>query len=372
MVTKKTSTEDVKKVSSLAEPKAGAKKGKTTATTSAKKTLTRKESAVKVVGAKVEKAPKTGKVTAKKETAIPETPSQDVVSTVLEKKAKNEAKKSKKAVKTVDYELVTDETKDASAANIKSKRNTVKENAQKAEAKKFIDMKGEALEQTECSKKCCFLTGVKNLFGAWIDAYKRVFDYKSRTNRYTFWAFMLVNMFFTFLLAIPYQRANINALFAGKLLNPAYVWGYWIFIVIEMFVYLALYVRRLHDTGEGGWKGYFRPMTYSILTILALIVVAERLDVDANSAYGLKEALLGIVLIVLLFINLYYLFKTIIAVSFIEEDNEDNAYGIASTLSACQKKTFLRCATLYIILTFIYMTTVWALVYFMSFSVMLR
>ncbi len=368
MVTKNTSKEDVKKVSAPVEQKPSVKNEK-----NATETSVAKPAKIKSTAAKTKRA-------AVKNSVVPSVENKDVVSSVLETKSKNEAKKAGKAVrtktvKTVSNEISAEENKGVKAVYVKNKRQAAKANAQKAEAKKFMTMKDEASEQNVCLHKCCICEGVKNMFAAWIDGYKKIFDYKSRTNRYEFWAFMLINLIFTILISIPYQRANMTAMFTGEDFKFVYFLAYWAFVIVEMLIYLSLYVRRLHDTGADGWKGYFRPLTYSALAIIALVAVGQQISpaaTDLSYHPGMRESLLGLALIILLLINLYYLCKTFIGAGFVEEDREDNAYGTAKLLDSCRKGKFLRYAALYITFMSIYMIAIWVFIYYMSLAAILQ
>ena len=344
MVTKKTSNEDVKKVSTSVKAK------KTV------KPAVKKPEAEKATAAKVS----VKKVAAKKAKTdhMPATANKDVVDTVLEIKAKNETKKAAKSkTATVLNETISEVAeKGAKATFTKTKRDAVKENAQKAEAKKFMAMKEENVAQSNGS--CCFcLCGLKNAFAAWLDAYKKIFTYKSRTNRCDFWAFMLINFLVMLCVIIPYEYSNYSTLLYGTSITPAKIYAYWAFSIIELFVYLALYVRRLHDTGIGGWKGFFAPMTYSALGLVVLAFAGNYvipMDQPVSKNASMIASLLGIAVIILLLINLFYLIKTFIAAGFMEEDRAENAYGAPKFMDDCCKGKILCYATWYALLMVIY------------------
>lgn len=372
MVNKKTSDNDVKKISTAENTKTAKKSSKTVKAT---KPEIKKATEKKVVPATVKKTSKATsavKTTKKVSENVPSVENHDVVASVLEVKAKNEAKKAAKTVKVkaavVNSGASAGENKGENAAQLRNKRGALKENVQKAEAKKFMSLKEEtALEPESCCNKCCCFSGLKTFFVAWLDGYRKIFNYKSRTNRYDFWAFMLLNLVIVTLISLPYHLADIAAYASGQKLPLIIDCLYWGFSFFIMLAYLALYVRRLHDAGYDAWKGFFRPMTYSILGIVVLAIVGHLfLSPDDNNGVA---ALLGGSIVILLLVNLYYLCKTFIASGFMEEEAEENAYGAAKLLKACGKRKFLRYATLYLIISIFYMILILSVQYY--FSIML-
>ncbi len=363
MVTKKTSKEDVKKVSTPAAADEKKQPAKKTGSAAEKKTSA---AALK-------------KSTAKKAAKADYTPiaaNKDVAASVLDIKAKNEAKKAakqskSKAAGTAQKDAVVEE-KGGKAVSTRSKRDAVKENAQKAEAKKFMALK-ESEPEKECLKCCCF-SGLKNMFAAWFDAYKKILDYKTRSSRYDFWAYMLINLFISLLIAIPYQSAKYEAIFNGGEVSVVFQSLYWTVSVVMLLASLALFVRRLHDMGESGWKGFFRPMTFSALGLIALTVVGNALfpdNVTTEDVESLSASLLGIGILVLLLINFYYLCKTTIAVAFMEGEQAENAYGLPLFADDCTKAKILRYASLYTVIFLIYMAAMLVVIYYLSMAMLL-
>lgn len=355
MVTKKTSKEDVKKVSEPVEAE------KAVVKPAAKRTVAAKTTAAKTPAKKT-----AAKKAAKKVDYTPITANKDVVDAVMEIKAKNGTKKTVKAKPAVAQntkkDAVAAETieKGAKAVSAKNKRNALKENAQKAEAKKFMALKEENAAESCCAVSCC-LCGLKNVFAAWLDAYKNIFTYKARTNRCDFWAFMLINFILMLFVIVPYEYSNYNALMYGVPVAPAKVYAYWAFSGIELLVYLALYVRRLHDTGANGWKGFFGPMTYSALGLIVLAVAGNYVLPDNQSVSenaDIASSLLGLGVLILLLINLFYLIKTFIAVGFMEEERAENAYGTPKFVDDCCKGKILRYASWYTLLAIIYIIVI--------------
>ncbi len=375
MVNKKTTDKDVKKVSTAVAENTAKKNSKTTnkeTMTKAKKPAAKKVSESVAKDAAVVKTTRKVTSASKKATvktgSVPMKENTDVVASVLETKAQNEAKKVAKTIKVktavVNSGASVGKNNGVEAAAVRSKRGALKENVQKAEAKKFMDLKENTLsEQEVCTGKCCFLSGIKTFFAAWLDGYRKIFQYNGRTNRYDFWAFMLVNFVLFLFITIPYQLANFVALANEQYLPTAVEFVYWGLFFVIMLACISLYVRRLHDAGYNSWEGFFRPMTYSILGIIALIIVGQ-ISVPADdiaTTSDWRSSALGWGLIVLLLINLYYLCKTFIAAAFMEEDAV-NAYGEPKLLKDCSKKKVVRYATLYLILSIFY--TVFLIIHF--------
>ncbi len=363
MVSKKTSDNDVKKVSTATTSDTAKKSSRTskkivTATTASKaadkkavSAATHEAAAVKSVK-KVTPAPKKAAV---KTNNVPVKENKVAVSPASEVKKTTKTVKAKATV--VNSGISAGKNSGEKAAMLRNKRGALKENVQKAEAKKFMDMKDNTvLEQEACGGQCCFISGAKTFFRAWVDGYRKMFNYKSRTNRYDFWAFMLLNFVLVSLITFPYQLMDIFALTSRWTLPPVINYAYLGFSLIVTLAYLSLFVRRLHDAGYNGWKGFFGPMTYSILGIVALIIVGH-LVFQEDKISEQRADLFELGLMVLLLINLYYIFKTFIAASFMEEDAE-NAYGLPKLLSDCDKKKVLRYAALYVVVSVLYMAVI--------------
>lgn len=335
MVTQKTSKDDMKKIS---EPIKSASKKTKSADVKAD------------VAAKKPVAKKTPKVD-----NTPVVANKDVVASVLEIKAKNEAKKATKPAKTVKAASpVVMEEKGARAISTKNKRDIVKGNAQKAEARKFLEQKEEESAQNRCSRPVGYRkNGWKEIFEAWIDGYKNMFNYKERTSRFDFWSFMLVNFFVTLFIVAPYDWTIFNAQATKTVVNPSIILAYWLFTLFEILVYLPLFVRRLHDINYSGWKGYFRELIYFSVGLIALMIIGNKTYLTATDA---TNAFWGIAFLGVFFFALYYSLKIFITAGFIEGDYEDNAYGTPTAADRFCKRRILRMATVYILLATIYLT----------------
>lgn len=268
------------------------------------------------------------------------------VEEVLQIKAKNDekamvksqAKTTKKTVKKEKTETLADKVNVAKKSN---RREEVKENALKAEAKKFKQLKEEA-QKEECSHL--------SIWTAFVDGYKNIFTYKGRTSRYDYWAFMLANLVFCLVFL-----GGLVAL--GNVATPIVLGStFLIFATVQLFVYLALMVRRLHDTGHDAWKGFFAPMTYSALAYLALSYILKYISFnDVSNSYVVFGLALSVFNLILALINSYYLIKTYIVASFIEEDKNANEFGLYRA-SDMNKTIFY--ASLYFVLTFVVIAVV--------------
>lgn len=353
MVTKKTANENVKNV---ATPVANKK--------NAPKSSVKKASAPKPV----------------KNGATPITENKDIVSSVLEIKAQNEAKKTSKTVSDKK------ETKQKSApfakgnkvSSAKVKKDAVKEKVQQAEAKKFVALKEEKALEVSDKKACpccCVLSGFAQAFKAWGRGYKNIFNYKGRTSRYDYWAFMLINLILSLFVILPFQAYNINTLVTHTTMAPNIVYAYWGFLLVEILVYFSLTIRRLHDTGASGWKGFFRPMTYTILGVVVLAVIAGTFfqqDTVPPQENSVSENLLAMGVFLLLLMNFYYVIKIFIAAGFMEEEKNENAYGVPTFIDDCCRAKILRFSSLYLLIFFIYLAVMMTIQYYLAFSLLMN
>lgn len=114
------------------------------------------------------------------------------------------------------------------------KKTTVKA---KTPAKKVVNAKAPAQAKKVASvKKPAF---EHDLFACYYNAFQRYFDFKGRTGRYGYWAFVAIN----FLIA-----SIIFCFVSGGI--PALDSLYSMIVLIPSW---ALSVRRLHDINKSGW-----------------------------------------------------------------------------------------------------------------------
>lgn len=343
MVSKKAQDNEVNKKPA----KASAKKGKESAALVSKAPL---ESENSGETKKKAAAAKSRVKTAKTEASVLKT-HLTPVDEVLEIKAHNEEKKLAKAEKkSLSKAKANDEEgeKGNKAVSASVKHAEIKEKALKAEAKKFISAKVDALEEDTPSRAC-------GIFNAWGRAYKNIFDFKSRTSRYEFWSFMLIN--FVLLSVVIWSAGTwlFRSFYNTGMINW---WGVGIggiILVVEFAVYLALIVRRLHDTGKCAWRGNFRPLVYSLLLSLALSFGGDYIipysDAEIYGGENTTAAILGIVygliLLAVMFCYIYYAARLFLTAGFYEEDQEANAFGAPCFTEDCFKDKSFKYAALY-------------------------
>lgn len=259
-------------------------------------------------------------------TQVPVKADVNPVKDVLEIKAHNAEKKAQKAAtKALKEAKVSASEKGAKVIASPKKVAEVKENAQKATLKNFEQVKSERnAEKSVASSK-------SGLWAAFINGYKKIFNFSGRTSRYEFWAFMLSNLIVASL-ALPLLLWGAALLVkSGTAILAVLVLA----LVVEVVVFLSLTVRRLHDAGVSAWKGYFRPVIASFLTLLLMIFGAMGL-VSVVGEDALKETLwqcisvfYGLVFIAMMIVFMYYTSKIGIVSSYYEGESTDNLYGSA-------------------------------------------
>jgi uncharacterized membrane protein YhaH (DUF805 family) len=110
---------------------------------------------------------------------------------------------------------------------------------------------------------------------AWyLQIWKQLGDYKTRSPRKVFWMFFLIN--FLLFLAI-----GIIGIVIATLSDDA---GFWFPLALSLILIclstpasLALTVRRLHDSGKSGWfiLLYFVPVVGGLIMIILLCLESE-------------------------------------------------------------------------------------------------
>lgn len=246
------------------------------------------------------------------------------VKDVLEIKAHNAEKKAAKAAKKAIKKAAKDSVseKGAKAAVSRAKVATVKENAQKAAVKKFTETKHE----TKFEK-----TAKDGLWAALVNGYKNIFNFSGRTSRYEFWAFMLSNLI-TVAIALPILLWSAALVIKSGIA----VLGVLMFVFIaEILVFLSITVRRLHDTGVSAWKGYFKSVVMSCVTLVLMVVLAVVITSTISSEqlntipWRVVSVFYGLLFTATIFIFMYYITKVSIVSSYYEGEDSDNAYGAA-------------------------------------------
>lgn len=223
----------------------------------------------------------------------------------------------------------------------RNKHDELKDNALKTHLKKFTALKEKIAETpVTCADKCCCFKSFYCSLKAWGRAYANIFNFKGRTSRYEFWAFMLINYFLLLLAG--------NVIF-----NSVGVVGLSIFFLLEFVIYLMLYIRRLHDTGLSAWNGFFRPLC-SAFILLLIVSFVEKTWVDGKDSTSWEAITASLAYIVFAVSFLYYMLKIFLCSAFFEEQKDENAFGKALYFEDCYKKRSLCFAVWY---TIIFMIT---------------
>lgn len=272
------------------------------------------------------------------------------------KALKKAAKKDVKTLKAADQSASIsseDEKGSKPLADTKKRRNVIN-SAQKTAERKFAELKAqEENDEAKASCSCCCSSFCNGAFGAWADAYKNIFNFKGRASRFEFWSFILINFFVSLafiwgIILLPYNSSDsYEMLVAGVMIA---------FMVVQTIINLSLSVRRIHDTGNSAWKGFYRPLVCVIVLIMALGFASDYYLPDEDSFKADTHtdflSVLGILLVLAILgvIYLYYLFKMIITVCFIEEDTNVLEWGEARYTDALYKKRALRYAAIYFVI----------------------
>ena len=123
-------------------------------------------------------------------------------------------------------------------------------------------------------------------------------------------------IFLTFVTAAIYVVSPVRFVSRIDSVSPIYRE---IFLLIQFLVYLSLLVRRLHDTGRKLWKEFFRPITFSFLLLIGTSLLY---NIFFNDLVGFAFEIAFLAFI-------YYIVKTSIFASYVEEERTDNEYGVA-------------------------------------------
>ncbi|MBR2273386.1 MAG: DUF805 domain-containing protein [Alphaproteobacteria bacterium] len=188
------------------------------------------------------------------------------VDQVLEIKAHNEEKKVVKATRKMPKAVRSQSKGKINPKQAMRSRDTalaVKSAAQQATAKKQAAVKN----HPDNKPQYAFDTPKIGVWAAWVRAYKNIFNFKGRTSRYEFWAFMLINLFAVCIFTVI--PVLLTAITGSQTLGLFCVLA---FLLLEVIIYLSAIVRRIHDTGCSAWKGNFRPFVwFSLIMLLALL-----------------------------------------------------------------------------------------------------
>lgn len=287
----------------------------------------------------------------------------DPMAAVMAVKEKNETKKSNKAKAAVAKKEAVAEKKGVKSENSRQKRAEVKEKAQKAEASKFMNKKAET--KSDDGNTCQKCNGCQTL-KAFVDGYVNIFNYSGRTSRFEFWGFGFVNM----LLAIIVGAISFPLLIDVEPTVGVGIASSVLLFVIALIILLAglsITVRRLHDVGFKGWKGFFAPLTYTFIVLCGLfgwaqyeifsIMKSGGFDLSNDLLIAMQYAIMTanktafgigfICFVIALLIHIYYLFKTFIVVGFFEGDSNSNEYGEPKFNNECYRNITIRYIAIY-------------------------
>ncbi len=264
------------------------------------------------------------------------------VEKVLEIKAHNEEKKAQKKAKRAPVK--------ANAVKVNSRASASRAVATKEMLSKPVV---DSLEKKDVKHPV-------GMWATWWNAIKKIFDYKGRTSRYEYWAFMLINLpvLLVLILLLP---GLFVALTGSENLGIALVIT---FLVIELLVISSLSVRRIHDAGYSAWNGYFRQL---IITSLVWIILLVALNVmipfvanitTLNVVYGISVLLFFI----LLFIWIFYFTKIGIVSAYYESEKRDNKYGKLAFYEDYYKAKGLRYTVLFLTISSFISMLIYALV----------
>jgi uncharacterized membrane protein YhaH (DUF805 family) len=118
-------------------------------------------------------------------------------------------------------------------------------------------------------------------FFYYIEAWKKIADFKGRSRRYEFWSFMIINVILSTICdCLDLYFFGNSDLYSS--IDPIST----IFELIVLVPTFAVSVRRLHDTDRSAWYlcWYCLPL---IGDIIMLIYTLQRSDEDSNT-YGLS------------------------------------------------------------------------------------
>lgn len=115
-----------------------------------------------------------------------------------------------------------------------------------------------------------------------VSAYRRYTDFAGRSNRRDFWLFLVFSMIAGVVLQQIDHHYNLMMM-SGKVGVLAGVFG-----LLTIIPFLALKVRRLHDTGRSGWWILFQ-LVPLVGTITLLCFMAQQSQMGGNR-YGVAPA----------------------------------------------------------------------------------
>ena len=137
------------------------------------------------------------------------------------------------------------------------------------------------------------------MFQSYFTAWKKAFDFKSRSSRKEYWSFNLLNIFlFVFLSVIQHALLNISTVLIGDFGDYELLFGLLIVLskTIEIFssliilgviwISIPLTVRRIRDVGMS-WKWIFFALIPYVGQIFGLIFLTRTSiqEIDGKNYY---------------------------------------------------------------------------------------
>jgi uncharacterized membrane protein YhaH (DUF805 family) len=110
---------------------------------------------------------------------------------------------------------------------------------------------------------------------------QKYFDFSGRAQRKEFWMFVLIDNIIKFFLAIFVEYAD--SYFLGAL--------YLLYFFATIVPYLAVYARRLHDTGRSIW--YMLISFVPLINLIFFLAVTTTDGDPAENQYGPNPKALG-------------------------------------------------------------------------------
>ncbi len=111
----------------------------------------------------------------------------------------------------------------------------------------------------------------------YLKALRQYADFEGRARRTEFWMFFLFNALVAIVLGII-AGALYNAT------NGASIWLVWIYQLAVLIPYIAVAVRRLHDTGRTGW--WYLIALVPLVGLIILIVFWATAGNPGPNQYG--------------------------------------------------------------------------------------
>ena len=177
-----------------------------------------------------------------------------------------------------------------------------------------MEMNLESLKEISFEKICT------EIFDNYINVFKKVFDFKNRSGKYEYWGFSLVNNSLFILLTLI---TLLFPLFSKVIYNFSMA-----FQLLCLIPGIALFIRRLHDTGRSAWQLLFVPLIVIGVAIAFTVIFSFLQYSNQNQSYiyGIFIGSLSILSLIIYFIVITCL-----------PSKNDNKYGLCPQENTYQK-----------------------------------